>query len=763
MALKIGATSALNLTLQGSVGSFSVGQGANGHSSIEVKYFLTHVGLDFESGTSTEVLQHLMPVREMFDVGTLEFDELMQRDIDDARVSSELIPYLLDPRSRDLVKLFPPIIVVVLPVQPGSNNLADRYPRVEVLQGKVQGQDELFQITRSGVVGQEAFEFQQPIAETRVLDHDFVRLLLNMNRIRLVIVDGQHRAMALLALYRNLKQEWSDARRAPFKDYYEEWTESYVHQFDIRRISIPVMFCTFPSLDEDYKGDYDLKKAARAIFLTLNKTARKVTNSRNRLLDDNDLIALFMRDTLSAIKKKDIQSPRSLRAHNIELDQLQDRTKIADPIAVSGVDHVYYMVEHLILNNPSDVKGVKARSGKFWKRTDLGGNPSDRLNMLDLLGSEAATATHRDFFTVEVGEKLTERFGQLYGNSIVQMFETFEPYEAHNKAALWLEKKLISESQNRILPILFEGQGIGRVFDQHIKNLREKNRPQRTELTQIIARLDATAHSTKVAVDEFKKMRTNYFLERIADKSKIRDPNGEYIDGVTEFVSKILYDGIFRTVAFQSALVCGFFGEFERANVVRAQDHSPPLDVTATFSEFLSQMNAYFMPASSVGLKRLVECIYKKVEGELKDWKIVDTTTTFRHVVYRGEMQPDEWPKYKYIMLELWHPSDPVLKNVVDAEREQCRIQIYNSLRDETRKEALQKLSKRQENLTPNEQKQIDIDAYGAFKGFLQTLGLSLSEIPTHKTMNEKIDKDTEDAEPVVPTEEQIWEESESS
>jgi hypothetical protein len=59
MALKLGTPSALNLTLQGSVGSFSVGHGSNGHSSLEVKYFLTHVSFDFEMGTSAEVYSTL--------------------------------------------------------------------------------------------------------------------------------------------------------------------------------------------------------------------------------------------------------------------------------------------------------------------------------------------------------------------------------------------------------------------------------------------------------------------------------------------------------------------------------------------------------------------------------------------------------------------------------------------------------------------------------------------------------------------------------
>lgn len=89
MSLGLSVSSALNLTLSGSVGTFSVGTGQAAQKTVEVKYFLTHVGLNFASGANEEVLKHLAPVREIFPTTELEFDEIMQRDIDDARVSSE--------------------------------------------------------------------------------------------------------------------------------------------------------------------------------------------------------------------------------------------------------------------------------------------------------------------------------------------------------------------------------------------------------------------------------------------------------------------------------------------------------------------------------------------------------------------------------------------------------------------------------------------------------------------------------------------------
>lgn len=217
MALKLRKESALNLTLEGSTGSFSVGTGRDGQNSLEVKYFLTHVGLDFSSISDEALLSHLAPVREIFDFKQLDFDEIMQRDIDDARVSSELIPYLLDEKSVDLVKLFPPIVVVVLPVKEGENRPADLYPKVYEEETLEQNDEAAKYILRAGAVGQEVFQFEQPIDEGQRLKHDLVRFRLNTHKTRLVIVDGQHRAMALLAIYRNLKDQWSDEKRAHSK------------------------------------------------------------------------------------------------------------------------------------------------------------------------------------------------------------------------------------------------------------------------------------------------------------------------------------------------------------------------------------------------------------------------------------------------------------------------------------------------------------------------------------------------------------------
>lgn len=747
MALKLDQESALNLTLQGSTGAFRIGSGLSGQKSLEVKYLLTHVSLNFASGSNDALLSELAPVREIFDFQSLDFDEIMQRDIDDSRVSHELIPYLLDEQSSALVKLFPPIVVVVLPLLTGKNRPATKYPHVtyETAEPETPNKQGLY-IVRSGSVGQEVFQFEQPIYKGERLEHDLVKLKLNTHRCSLVIVDGQHRAMALLAIYRNLKEEWSDARRAPFREYYAEWTPNYIQQFQLDEISLPLMICTIPVLDDQYSGDYDLLKAARAIFLTLNKNARKVSESRNRLLDDNDIISAFLRRTLSDVKQKDSRSAYSFRIANVELDQHGDKVKIQSPVALTGVNHLYYIIEHLMLNN-GDVRGVSPRSGKFYKRIDLETYSCfDRLGALDKLGQQLAGSTKRDSFTSKAGEVLTHVFFEKFGKYIVSAFEEFAPWECHNRAAVRLEANLEKNRDRQLRPILFEGQGIGRVFESHREKLAEKLQDGRfsTDVPQIQATkdsLDATAARLQDAIAEFKKDRAELFMANISDKAKLREePNGIHTL-VVGWLNQ-LYENVLTSVAFQAALICGFFQEIEKADMQGKKNNVLPASREKLFKEYIVQLNMFFIPQSVAQLKRLIKVFYGEVSGgSVGDWKIIPSKFTFRNVVYKGEMQPDQWPKYKYLISELWKCSDSAVSQQLEQERQLCRKQVFSALHESYRNDFCKENLKLEEKLTDSERRKIEKQAFDALSGFLKSL--DCGDLPTLEGLKvEQVDKD---------------------
>jgi hypothetical protein len=735
MSLKLTRSTGLNLTLEGSVGKFRIGGQAGGdNKSLEVLYLETHIGFDPNIASNEAMLRQLEPVREIFDFQTLGFDEIMQRDIDDARVSTELIPYLLDAGARDTIKFFPPIVVVVLPVQDRVLKPDTRYPKVTRERVDNDPERGVAEIVRAGAVGAEAFQFEYPIVDGVARLHDLARLKLNTNKVRLVIIDGQHRAMALLALYRNLREEWNDARRMPFKDYYREWTKSRIMSFNLAEIQLPIIVCTYPDLDPDYAGDFDIIRAARSTFLTLNKTARKVSNSRNILLDDRDLVSHFLRHTLGHIKQKDVHSGSSMRIWNVELDQYRDRVKIESPIACTGVSHVYYSIEHMMFDD-NDVKGLGARSGKFHKRAYVEGSLLRRLDGENLLGRDTAATLKRHTYTMAAAKQLSEAFHDRYGQFLVAAFDTFKPYEIHNKATLETEASLQGHTNPQIRTILFEGQNIGRTFSDYLDYMVEQERdakdsrsPLAPEIQTILGILRGTERSVEETRQKMLKRRAAIFVDAIPDKGKLKSEDGDVSKNLRKPLDD-LYDDVFTSVAFQAALVCGYFLVIEKAERL-AGERSATLPARAqSFQEYIESLNGYFVPATLPRLKNLLKAFFYDVEGErAEEWKPVPTGDTFGSVVFRGEMKPDEWPKYRYLLLELWHSADPIIDEVRKAERDLCRRQAFESLHARNTRETCVELRKNEQDLTEPEWKAIFDRTYKAFDGLLRNLGLKAEE-----------------------------------
>jgi hypothetical protein len=233
----------------------------------------------------------------------------------------------------------------------------------------------------------------------------------------------------------------------------------------------------------------------------------------------------------------------------------------------------------------------------------------------------------------------------------------------------------------------------------------------------------------------------------------LRDSNQHIYSKVIEFVTA-LYENILTTVAFQTALTGGFFGELERANIAREKDNKDPIDTQAAFDVFMADVNRFFTPASSRDFRKHVDIFQGTLGDDIGEWKITPSASTFRRVVYRGEMQPAQWPKYKYLLLELWRATGTDLETSLCRQRDIARQQIFNSLEREYQKEFSERNMRRLDTLIPTEVTAIRDEAYDAFGKFLRNLGWKASEIPSKKTLIEAAVQ-TEDASeaPVVANE----------
>lgn len=673
----LGSTSsALDLVLEGAIGSFKVGKLDNTARSLEVRYMLTHVSLDPFAVEDQKLLERLSPVREVFDLKQLDFDEIMQRDIDDARVSLELIPYLLDEDNRGLIKLYPPIVAVVLPLEPLSRKPAKMYPASTSTSDSTnlpQGLERT--LLTCGPVGQEVFQFEQVQSGQKLFKADGAKLRISTQNTALAIVDGQHRAMALLALYRNLKGGWNEAQRQAYKHYYEVWPESLIRKFDTKGIQLPVMLCTFPDLDTSYQGDFDVIRAARRIFLTLNKNARKVSDSRNKLLDDQDMASECLRETLALIKDANTRSQTPLRIFNVELDQEGDRQAVLNPFAITGVSHLYYICERILFMSDR-VSGLTPKAIRMGARRHPA-TAFHRLHLNDILSQDERDSTRRDNYTDKVARAVEVGWRKIFGPLIVRLLGEVHPLKVHENASLLKNAELEQAvSEGALRAILFDGQGTARVlerFEAQLKdNIRDDAANWATPEIEATKKTIENLNQKRTQIEKnLRQVRATLYFENFKGqlKTKLR-ADGLIVKKLEDFATDIV-TRVFGTVAFQAALVYTLVDMTEACGAELADEF---------VDEYIQGLNRFFAPTTDAALRGLVGVMAGSLVESGEQLDIAQTNTTFRDVVYPGEMQPDEWPKYRYLILETWKSKNTAVAQKVSEELTKLRAEIMDKV-----------------------------------------------------------------------------------
>ncbi|MCK6523505.1 hypothetical protein L6R49_18995 [Myxococcota bacterium] len=633
--------------------------------------------LSFKLDDDERLLRALSPVREVFNLKDLDFEQLMQRDIDDARVATELIPYLLEESRSGLVKLFPPIIVVVLPVN-DQKLPADHYPTVQS-GDEDDGEGNTWHTERSGELGQEVFELRQLVQDGERWDHDYARLKLNTGRSALVIVDGQHRAMALIAMYRNCTK-WPDNARA-VEPYYKLWSRSVIERYDLDEVKLPVMFCVFPELDGRDPDQMPVHQACRAVFLALNKNARKVTRARNFLLDDRDIVSSFMRSVLTDIKaSSDIHSKSTLRLWNVELDSDADRTALNADTAITGVTHLYGLIERITLRgNPLERLNAPSSAGR--KQTTLEAC-FRRLVVEDLLSRVTRDEARRDTCDPATEAILVRAFSERFGRLLVRGLSDFAPYAANNEAALLIHRQLDAGATAEFYrTILFEGQSMDQVFESHVEWLKQEmkspGRLRSPELRAVKTDFDGRVKELEVWRQRLASERINNLLgsvpEHVRESPSVRRTLHE------------LHTRTFTTAAFQSALFITFFAAIERENERRSKppevlDPLTAAEVEALFDEYLRQVNELFAPTKLERLERLLLVLVGRLDVEGKSATVTPWTECLRHILIPGELKPDEWSKFRFMFAELWQPKEhPELKDQLTRLRVALRKQALDA------------------------------------------------------------------------------------
>jgi hypothetical protein len=410
-------------------------------SAGKIEYIMTSAGLSLEENeTSEKLTRQLYPVREILEFDKMDFDQLLQRDLDDHRVATQLIPYLLENSHKGL-SFFPPIVAALLPFRKTTPKQSfDAEVRTEI--------EEEDGLSWLGVESEKAYKYQDLVTpDGEKAPFPVSKLSWNEGGARLVVLDGQHRAMAMLAIARTITGTWQDSGEK-YKYFYEkkindiieklggkEWLET-----NISKIEFPVCVIKF----DDESKMIDQHDSARKLFVDVNQTARRPSESRIILLSDNDLLNIFTRKTLNDIRSPNSKFPISA----VEYDypgSSSGKTQSSKPIKWSSIINIEMLraaVLRTVFGPSKFIDTLSSRiSGKpNW--TDKNKYMRETLQLSEWFPREVEfegkvferNKVKKDYFPKNKLDEFVSFYEKSWGKSILHVLEQFYPFQAHSRA-----------------------------------------------------------------------------------------------------------------------------------------------------------------------------------------------------------------------------------------------------------------------------------------------------------------------------------------
>ncbi|MBN7406192.1 hypothetical protein IUS37_07275 [Mycobacteroides abscessus subsp. abscessus] len=440
--------------VQGTVGQFRTPAG-------RVNYLMTKARLGAEAtDPERRLTQHLAPVREVIEAEELDFSQLLQRDLDDHRVAVSLVPYLLNPDSTGPA-FFPPIVAIALPFE---HQHPSEFPSLDLATT----------VSDSGLSWAQQ-DAGQHLRTRRLLGADgktnpvaLGQLWWNKEFCRIVVIDGQHRAMALLAIDRTLRSMWQDSGGARYRYFYETRIKEIVKSLGnvaLDDIEVPVNVLWFPDL---FGPDKDPHKAARKLFVDVNKEARAPSESRLILLSDGELVNILTRTSLTQLRNQ--ATDEFLPLYCIEYDNPDTKTtQSARWSALTNIHVLKQMVTRVIFGPPKYINKVDVTMGKrepeeernAFMRTQLavdklfpptlpGDEPFSRDKLGNLAFPESAIST------------LADAYKDTWSRALLILLSETLPFKAHADALTKLKQNWLLDEAIAMLAhdALFSGVGM---------------------------------------------------------------------------------------------------------------------------------------------------------------------------------------------------------------------------------------------------------------------------------------------------------------
>jgi hypothetical protein len=631
--------------IYGTFGEFSVGVGIN---QITAKYLLTKIKPGNMGYWENHLATQMAPWREIFNIDELSFEELIQRDLDDSRVAHDLIPYLLGETGHH-ARFFPPILAVLVPRKSNGSGISPVYP-TPVQTGAKQEFGDLF-------------SFEQVVIDNT--KSPLGQLKYNAQKTAMVIVDGQHRAMAVLALHRQINQNWGSDPFSPYYNHIQVSPEAVSH------IELPVCVIYFPEINEDNESlrdaGIDLISVSREIFTIVNKNAKPVGKSRELLLNDEDFAAFMMRRTLTTLKEQDSTDSHHARIYSFAFGDEENGT--ANQVMSGKLEFASAVALHKMhaATTFAIPGGFSLLSSQDITNSIYTRNPTRPVKLLsgenDFANLNALSRQKAKSYPPAVTEKIVALIGDLTDAIILPLFHQLRPFAVHNKSMQKLLDRLndpVSRAdlvQSKCKSLLFEGSGVRSVFEQHTDRLK-KRKEDLLEMGSIAPshlehQIDYCESVNKALEthEEFIKLDRAFELFGIDPEAFTHRDDAEINTKTVRLLARYIFDTI-STQAFQIGYLMAALTAIERMTSDESTYKDRLANTHFISKLYLSGLNSLF----SIGSTR-----HRTIAGFVSEPRaniFNPNALGFRGLLLASnvrELNERQWEFFRYVTLEVVH------------------------------------------------------------------------------------------------------------
>jgi hypothetical protein len=285
------------LQLEGTSGVFKTP-----NSKFRVRFFSTYAN-NYEQNYS-RLLNELKPMRERTSIDQIRnITQVLQRDLDDFRISEGLVPYLINRvngiSDQRHLAFFPSILGVIIPKNYLTQNIDNSSSIINKLHiNYPAAHTDTLEKTR--IVSYQAHDteyvswrIKQNISGNRISPLSLLEIDTTLSEI--IVLDGQHRANAFRVATNTFFTNPDNRIYEPFYDK----NAIFESRFET---NLPVTLICFESTDTDAEINPDL--ISRKLFIDVNNNAKPISSSRKILLDDRDPSSIITNSFYSVLAER---------------------------------------------------------------------------------------------------------------------------------------------------------------------------------------------------------------------------------------------------------------------------------------------------------------------------------------------------------------------------------------------------------------------------------------------------------------------------